>query len=57
MTRTSGPLEARRRHQQVKERRLRGAAQDRFAEHISLHQWEAQQLKDKQAEATAGSGE
>jgi hypothetical protein len=40
MTRAASPLEARRRDQQVKERRSRGVALDRFAEHVSLHQWE-----------------
>jgi hypothetical protein len=38
MTRTSSPLEIRRRHQQIKERRSRGVALDRV-EHVSLHQW------------------
>ena len=40
MTRTASPLEVRRRDQQVKERWFRGVALDRFAEHVSLHQWE-----------------
>lgn len=40
MAGAGSPLEVRRRHHQIKVRRLRRAALDQFAEHESLHLWE-----------------